>query len=212
VSIAAKPPASVLAEIAAAIVLSVAALLTSWAGFQAALWDGEQAAHYAEAGAARVRAGLLATERGQGQAVDLVLFTQWLDAYAQRETQLELYYRARFRPEFARAFEAWLERKPSDDPHAPPSPFAMAEYRPRHAAEAAAMERRADALFAEGQHDNEVSDRFVQSTVVLALALFLGGIGQTFERTGVRLALSGLAALACIFGLAQLFSLPVLSL
>jgi hypothetical protein len=207
-----KPPASVTAEIAAALVLSIAALLTSWAGFQAALWDGEQAAHYAEAGAARVKAGQLATEKGQSQAVDLVLFTQWLDAYAARETRLELYYRARFRPEFARAFEIWLKRNASNEAHPPPSPFALPEYRPRHSEEAAAMEAQADALFERGQHDNEVSDRFVQSTVVLALALFLGGIGQTFERTPVRLALSGLAGLACVYGLIQLVSLPALSL
>jgi hypothetical protein len=207
-----RPPASMLAEIAAAIVLSVAALLTSWAGFQAALWDGEQAARYTEAGAARVHASLLATERGQAQGVDLVLFTQWLSAYAGKEPGLEKYYRSHFRPEFAHAFETWRARVESGELNPPPSPFSMPDYHPPHAREAAAMEARADELFAAGQRANEISDRFVQSTVVLALALFLAGIGQTFDRTGVRLVLSGLAGIACIYGLIQLYSLPHLSL
>lgn len=206
-----SPKPSAFVEIVAALVLSIAALLTSWAGFQAALWDGEQAAHYAQAGAARVEAGLLATQRGQGEAADLVLFTQWLDAYAQRETRLQAFYRSRFRPEFARAFEAWRKRD-IRDPGAPATPFAMPDYHPRHAAEAVATEARANALFDRGQRDNQTSDRFVQSTVVLALALFLGGIGQTFQRMRVRLALNGFAALACIWGLFQLVALPVLSL
>lgn len=206
------PHVSALAEIVAATVLSVAALLTSWAGFQAALWDGEQAAHYAEAGAARVKASLLATEAGQGEGVDLMLFTQWLQARAQREARLEQFYRSRFRPEFARAFERWMALEPEKNADAPRTPFALPEYQPRHAAEARDMEQRADALFDRGQQDNEIGDRFVQSTVVLALALFLGGIGQTFQRTSVRLVLNGLAALACIHGLIQLVSLPALSL
>jgi hypothetical protein len=203
---------SALAEIVAAIVLSVAALLTSWAGFQAALWDGEQASHYTEAGAARVKASLLATEQGQGEGVDLMLFTQWLQARARRESQLEAFYRSRFRPEFARAFERWIALDPENHRDAPPTPFALPEYQPRHAAEAREMEARADALFDRGQQDNEISDRFVQSTLVLALALFLGGIGQTFHRTSVRLVLNGLAALACLYGLIQLVALPALSL
>lgn len=199
-------------ELFAAIVLSIAALLTSWAGFQAALWDGEQAAFYTRAGAARIHAGMLAMEGGQSEAVDLFLFTQWLNAFAERETQLQAFYRARFRPDFAKAFEAWMARNPHSDVSAPPTPFAMVDYVPRHAREARAMDAEAQQLFDQGERANQISDSFAQATVILALALFLGGIGQTFKRLGVRLLLNGIGTGACALGAIKLLALPAMSL
>ncbi|HEX7857123.1 MAG TPA: hypothetical protein VF503_25860 [Sphingobium sp.] len=201
-----------LVEGIAALVLSIAALLTSWASFQAALWDGEQAAAYTQAGAARVRAGLLATENGQVEAVDMFLFTQWLNARAEGKNKLEAFYRARFRPEFSKQFEHWLTFHPEDNPAAPPTPFAVKGYRTHFAVEAQWMDKKADALFDKGQRANSISDAFVRATVILAIALFLGGIGQTFKRHFARFLLSGLACLACIVGLLSLTSLPKLAL
>jgi hypothetical protein len=201
-----------LAEVLAAIILSVAALLTSWASFQAALWDGEQAAAYTRAGAARVEASTLATRNGQREGVDLILFTQWLDAYARGDARLQDFYRKRFQPDFARAFDLWLALRPQENPGAPSSPFAMPQYRPRLAAVARETDARADALFEKGQKANDISDAFVQATVILALALFLGGIGQTFHGRRTRIALSAMAAVACILGLLRLSMLPALSL
>lgn len=199
-------------DAAAAIVLSIAALLTSWASFQSALWDGEQAANYTRAGTARVQASLLKTENGQFQSVDIFLFTQWLNAYAGGDSRLQRFYYERFRPEFRRAFDAWLARQPIGNAQAPNSPFVMKEYAPALARRAAAADKRADALFDEGQRCNDVSDAYVAATVVLALALFLAGIGQSFDRRRLTAALTLLAGLACVFGLIQLISLPTLSL
>lgn len=199
-------------DIGAAIVLSISALLTSWAGFQAALWDGEQAAAYTRAGAARVEASLLATENGQFQGIDLFLFTQWLNAYAHGDRALQTFYRSRFRPEFARAFDAWVALKPLHDPKAPHTPFVMREYAPHLAKEAERMNAKADALFERGQHCNEVSDAFVGVTVLLALSLFLGGIGQTFERKRITTALTALATVVCVVAVIKLTSLPTLEI
>lgn len=199
-------------DAAAAIVLSVAALLTSWASFQSALWDGEQAANYTRAGTERVQASLLATENGQYEAVDLVLFTQWLNAYAGKDQRLQDFYHDRFRPEFRRAFDTWRDQQPLHNTGAAHSPFVMKEYAPALAQKAAAAGRRADALFDEGQRCNDVSDAYVAATVILALALFLAGIGQSFDRRHLTAALTFLAGLACAFGLIQLVSLPTLSL
>jgi len=203
---------NMIADAAAAIVLSIAALLTSWASFQSALWDGEQAANYTRAGTSRIQASLLATENGQYQAVDLFLFTQWLNAYASQDQPLQDFYRERFRPEFRRAFNAWLEQQPMRNPKAPHTPFLMKEYAPALALQAAAADKRANALFDEGQRCNDVSDAYVAATVILALALFLAGIGQSFERRRLTAGLTLLAALACVFGLIQLIALPSLTL
>ena len=37
--------------------------------------------------------------------IDVALFTQWVDAYARDETELDRFYRKRFRPEFQPAFD-----------------------------------------------------------------------------------------------------------
>jgi uncharacterized SAM-binding protein YcdF (DUF218 family) len=110
-------------EVAAALVISLAAAMTSWVGFQAALWDGEQAAHYAEAGAARAEAAAAVSAGGQLQTADLLLFQGWLSAAAEDEATLQAFYRKRFRPEFAAAFEAWLKTAPLTNPGAPASPL-----------------------------------------------------------------------------------------
>ena len=198
-------------EVAAAVVISLAAALTSWVGFQAALWDGEQAAHYAEAGAARVKATSATTESGQLQTADLLMFQAWLNASAQREPILQAFYRQRFRPEFAVAFEAWLKTEPLTNPAAPGSPFAMPEYHSTRMAEARGLQKQADDLFAQGQKDNDVSDAFVRGTVLLAIALFFGGIAQTFRSTTIKGVLVGMAFVVCVISALMVAHLPILS-
>jgi hypothetical protein len=74
------------------------------------------------------------------------------------------------------------------------------------------MDARADEMFEKGQHANAISDFFVQATVILALAMFLGGISQTFTRIRVRMALNGIACATCLLGLYKLLSLPAMHL
>ena len=115
-------------EIVATVLLSVATLATAWSGYQASRWNGEQAKAAARANASRVestRASGLANRNAQ---IDLALFTQWADAYAQEQTMLADFYRQRFRKEFVPAFEAWVATRPLRNPRAPLSPFAMPEY------------------------------------------------------------------------------------
>lgn len=203
---------SAVSDTLAAIVLAISALLTSWASFQAALWDGEQASAYTRAGTARTHASLLATENGQYQGADLFLFTQWLNAYASRNQPLQKFYHERFRPEFRQAFDAWIALAPMHDSKAPHSPFVMREYAPRLAREAAALDKRADDLFEQGQRYNGISDAYVAATVIFALSLFVGGIAQTFERKHLATALTLMGALASLYGLIRMASLPTMFL
>lgn len=199
-------------EVCAAVVISLAAAMTSWVGFQAALWDGEQAAHYAQAGAARVEATSATTEAGQLETADLLMFQGWLSAAAQDEPELQQFYRQRFRPEFATAFEAWLRTDPLTNPAAPAGPFVMPEYHSARLAEARRRQRQADDLFNQGQRDNDISDRFVRGTVLLAVALFFGGIAQTFRSTTIKAVLVGMAFVVCAISALMVANLPILQL
>jgi hypothetical protein len=123
---------------------------------------------------------------------------------------LARFYRDRFRPEFAHAFEHWLAGHPLQNPGAPQTPFAVPGYRTRDLAESAALEKRADAFFESGRRANAIKDDFVNGTVILALALFVGGIAQTFGAGRVKLILLAVAALACFAGLVSVMALPTL--
>jgi hypothetical protein len=196
-------------EGAIALSLSVAALTTTWSTYQAALWDGEQAANYSLANGFRIEASRLAARADTLQAVDIELFSSWLDAKAAGEAQLQGFYYARF-PDFRPAFDAWGALKPLENPDAPQGPFMMAEYQLPEREEAEALETKAQATFDEGQRDNDIGDIYVQATVVLASGLFFGGICQMFKRRRVRMGLALLSVAACTIGVIRTLTLPII--
>ena len=195
-------------EGASALILSIAALMTAWSSYQSALWDGEQAAAYSQAESVRTTASRWEIQAGQAEGADVLLFTQWLDAHARGQRELEVFYEARFRPPYRVAHDAWVALRPLQNPAAPRTPFLMPEYRLEATREGAVLERQADALFQEGQKANRISDDFVRATVILACAMFSAGIVQIFKRRRVRLAVVALAALQCAWGVFSVLNLP----
>ena len=196
-------------ELVAAIILSAAALLSSYAGFQASLWDGEQAAHYSLSEQSRTDAARLDGLAGEARLLDMMLFTQWTQAFASGDRRLQEFYSRRFRPEFREAFDQWLALGPQRA-GAPPSPFAMPAYAPPIEQRRRELQVRATRQFAEGQRANDIGDYFLRATVALAMSLFLGGIVQAFKILWLRVALLALAGLLCVVGLFQILVLPPL--
>ena len=198
-------------EIVIAIVLSAGGLMTSWASYQAALWDGEQAAHYSRANAIRVMATRARLEADAHRTAEMALFNAWLQTVAEDRKTLASFYEARFPRDMKPAFDAWIEEAPLKNPDAPQTPFAMPAYQPQGMIQAQKLEAQADATFEVGQENNRVSDLFTQGAVILAMAMFFGGIGQVFRMRPVRLALLAISILACAIGLARILTLPTLS-
>ncbi len=190
--------------------LSVAALTTTWSTYQAALWDGEQAASYTRANALRIEGAKASARADILEAVDLAIFSSWLNAVGAGETQLRDFYYARFRPDFRQAFDAWTALHPLTNPDAPQGPFVMKEYSLPERVQAEALAAKAQAIFDQGQRDNDIGDIYVQATVILASALFFGGICQTFKRPRVRMILALLSSVACVIGVVRTLTLPAI--
>lgn len=190
--------------------LSVAALTTTWSTYQAALWDGEQAASYTRANALRIEGAKASARADILEAVDLAIFSSWLNAVGAGETQLQDFYYARFRPDFRQAFDAWTALHPLTNPDAPQGPFVMKEYSLPERVQAEALAAKAQAIFDQGQRDNDIGDIYVQATVILASALFFGGICQTFKRPRVRMILALLSSVACVIGVVRTLTLPAI--
>jgi hypothetical protein len=196
-------------EIASAVILSIAALASSWAAYQAGLWDGEQAARYSETNTLRTQASRAAIEGDALAGVEIRVFDSWLEAKARKDEALAAFYQARFPANLKPAFNAWLADRPLTNPSAPPTPFVTPAYKRPGRAAADALDAKSDKTFQEGQYANAVSDAFQQSSTMLAVALFFGGIGQVFKTQGPRVALLTVAGLALVAGLIRLFSLPI---
>ena len=118
--------------------------------------------------------------------VDVATFIQWVDAYAQDRTELTSFYRARFRKEFKPAFDAWVATKPLKTPGAPPTPFAMPEYRLEATADAERFDRQAEALSAEVRRDIQRSSNYVLAVVLFAVSLFFAGMSTRLGTRGLR--------------------------
>jgi hypothetical protein len=199
-------------ELVAAVLLSAAALLSSYSGFQGELWNGEQAANYALAEQTRTTASKSQMVAGQRSGVDAIIFTQWLDAYASNNKALEKFYRDRFRPEFKPVFEQWLLTRPLENPKAPSTPFHMSGYLDRATQAAKDLDRKADQYFAAGERANKIGDTYGQAVVIFALALFMGGITQTFDTRKTRIMLLSLSAFCVLLGGLRIIGLPAIRL
>ena len=196
-------------ELAAAVLLAVAAVTTAWSSYQASRWNGEQAKTAAAVNKTRIaaaRADDLATSQTQ---VDIATFVQWVDAYAKRENQLASFYRERFRPEFKPAFEAWVATRPLRNPGAPPTPFAMPQYRLAAAAEAARLDVEAELLAAEVRRYIQRSSNYVLGVVLCAVALFFAGISTKLASRKLRIAMVGLGWIVFIVAIAWIATSPV---
>ena len=196
-------------EIWEVLLIAAATVMVAWAAFQSAKWSGEQADRYSTASAARLESTRASNKAGQQVGIDVNTFTAWASAlanerridpnasraangaYAPDATQLSGFLYERFRPEFKTAVDAWVARRPLDDPSAPETPFVMKEYDLAAQKQSARLERRAESFTAAARTANQRSDDYVLITILFASVLFFAGISSKMSTKRARLALFG---------------------
>ena len=183
------------AELLATILLAIAAVATAWSSYQSARWSGVQAIDFSKANAARVESTRASTEAGQETQVDVLTFTQWVNAYAGKDTRLADFYFERFRKEFKPAVNAWIATDPLHNPKAPPVPFAMPQYKLASQAESEQLLGEAEVGTAEARQSNQRSDNYVLAVVLFAAALFFAGISTKLSRPRQQVAILALGYL-----------------
>jgi hypothetical protein len=178
-----------LVEIAATILLAFAAVATAWSSYQAARWNGEQAKTSSASNRTRIEAARASALANAQTEVDVATFSQWVDAYARKESFLADFYFERFRAEFKPAVNAWLATRPLRNPTAPLTPFAMPEYRLAATAEAERLDAKAEQLSAQVRRNIQRSTNYVLAVVLFAVALFFAGMSTKLTGRGPRKAL-----------------------
>ena len=176
-------------ELLSTILLALAAVATAWSSYQASRWNGEQAKAASRTNAIRIEAA-----RAQGLAeaqteIDVMTFTQWVDAYARDETELADFYFKRFRAEFKPAVVAWLATKPLANPDAPLTPFAMPRYRLAATADEKRLDAEAELSAAAVRRDIQRATNYVLGVVLFAVSLFFAGMSAKLRTPGPRVAL-----------------------
>jgi hypothetical protein len=179
-------------ELGAMLLLALAAVATAWSSYQATRWNGEQAKTSSRVNKTRIEASRAADLANGQTQVDIATFIQWVDARAQDQTDLASFYRERFRLEFRPAFDAWIATRPLETPEAPPTPFAMPQYRLAAAAEAERLDLEAEELAAAVRRDLQRASNYVLGVVLFAVALFFAGMSTKLGAPGLRKSLLAL--------------------
>jgi hypothetical protein len=186
-------------EIISTVLLALATVATAWSAYQARQWTGEQALASSRATAARISVNRTSALANRQVNIDVATFIAWIDARAQHHNGLAHFYQLRFRDEFKPAFNAWVATKPFENPQAPPTPFAMKQYKLAASTEA----DRIDALAALGSNQakdgNQRANNYMLAVVLFASVLFFAGISTKMKSEGSR---TTLVALGCVLFLA----------
>ena len=164
---------------------------------------------FSRANAARIESTRASSRADAETQVDVATFTQWVNAYAQDETELADFYYKRFRPEFEPAVEAWVATRPLQNPDAPLTPFAMPEYQVAARAEAAALEAEAEEWSARARANVQRATNFVLGVVLFASALFFAGMSSKLATPRIQLILLGLGVAVFVLGVVWLATLPL---
>jgi hypothetical protein len=176
-------------ELVATVLLALATVATAWSGYQSTRWNGEQAKAGARANALRIDSAKAAGLANAQTEIDVASFTQWINAYAQKQTQLTDFYFKRFRKEFRPAVEAWVATRPLKNPNAPLTPFAMPQYRLDARVEAERLDAEAEVFAAQVRRNIQRASNYVLGVVLFASALFFAGMSVKLTSPRLRVAM-----------------------
>ncbi len=183
----------------ATVLLVVAAVATSWSSYQATRWNGEQAAAAGRTNAIRIEASRADSLAEAQTEIDVATFIAWAEADVTGDRELATFVMDRFRDEFRRAFDAWTATAPLTNPDAPPTPFAMDEYRLVSQQQADELDARAEASAAEVRAYIQRASNYVLTVVLYAVALFFAGMSTRVIAPRLRWVLT-LAGCAVFLG------------
>ncbi|WP_265522327.1 hypothetical protein [Oerskovia flava] len=197
-----------LRETVTVVLLSVTAVLTAWSGFESSKWGGEMSIAFSRASTQRIEASTESTKALAARAIDLQVFSLYLEGVADGNAELEDFARDRFTPHFEPAFDEWLASRPLQNPDAAPSPFALDSYVPPGEVEAAEADARADAYFAQALVNNQRGDDYTLVTVLFALVLFFGAFAGRFRSERASWGMVGAGTALLVAGIGLLLTFP----
>ena len=189
--------------------LSVATVGMAWCSFEAATWGAVSQRTMNMSAAASRRGVTHQLQAYQMALLDVLLFSEHINARASSNETLARFYADRFRSEAKTAFDAWMATRPYENSNAPPHPFVTNLYQPRLLEQARNAEGESQQLWQKAGEAGRTSRSYVFVTVLLASVLFCGGVVSKFETKWIHQSVLVLGLLAFLFAAARLLMLPV---
>ena len=193
--------------------LLLATVGTAFCVFEATLWTGQQSIYYGQASAYRIESVRASNNAAALIQVDVGLFVDWITAISENNTELADFLEGRFREEFRPAFYAWLSKADTSAGEVPPgTPFGLPEYQLDTMKESDNYLKKAEETFAKGSEANSINDRYISSTVLFAIVLFLTGIEPRWRKAKLKVAMTAAAAIIFTYAFFSILALPRLFL
>jgi hypothetical protein len=196
-------------ELVATVLLALATVATAWSGYQSTRWNGEQAKAAARANAQRIESAKAAGLANAQTVVDVSVFTNWINAYAENKAELANFYFARFREEFQPAVKAWIATRPLKNPNASPTPFAMPQYKLVAREESEHLSAEAEVSAAEARRDIQRASNYVLGVVLFASSLFFAGMSTKLASRRLRVVMLSIGCAVFIGTAVWIASSPV---
>lgn len=194
----------------AAVILSLATLASAWCGFQASAWGSVYAQESRAANGERFTAARQSEIADRQLTSDLLIFTTWVEADVRGDKELADELEARFLPQFRPAFDAWAAQPLEEGSMLPPgSPFDQPQYEWSTQMELDAANARVTKALDAADLANEISSRYVLTSVLFASVLFLAGIASRLPRKHLSHGVLTVAAVAMLLALVLLISSPM---
>ncbi len=176
-------------ELVAVVLLAIATVATAWSGYQSTRWNGEQAKAAGRSNALRIESAKAAGLANSQTQIDVASFTQWVNAYSLKQTELADFYFKRVRPEFKPAVAAWIATRPLKNADAPPTPFAMPQYKLAARAQSERLEAQSDMFAGRVLVNIQRASNYVLAVVLFASALFFAGMSTKLTAPKLRVAM-----------------------
>ncbi len=197
-------------ELVAVVLLSVTAIVTAWTGFQASKWGGAMSIAFSEASSSRIEASRQESLARSKVTIQVSLYTAWLQAYQDGDTELADFLESRFPEPLASTFPAWIDTQPLQNADAPATPFAMEQYVLPEQEAAAEADARADERFATALRNNQRGDNYTVLTIGFATVLFFAALSGRMRSPRAQWTLLSIGCLGFVVLSAILLSFPKL--
>jgi hypothetical protein len=199
-------------EISSTVLLALATLAVTWCTYQSALWNSAQTFRLAEFNLHSRLAQQYAGIANMRKELDAAVAIDFLNAVIEKRQQRVSYYLTRTRPDFRSILQKWIDMDPINNQDAPAHPLAMQEYEAlMHAlmVSSDSAAGKAQITWQQARKANSISDRYVLTTVVFSLVMFLGAVSTKLSHIQTSRLTMIIAGSIYFLTLLVLFLMPV---
>ncbi len=196
-------------EIISAIILALATVASAWCAYQSSSWSSAERKLINESSILRSQANQKNTAAMQYLVIDVNMFLKYAQAYSQGDQALMNFIYDRFQPEMKTAVTAWVALNPLSNESAPPTPFAMDEYKLPLRTQADELLVQAEDKLSEAMVASGYSSNYALMTVIFASVLFFAGVISKFKSVKIQMVLMGFAIVTFLAGIIVMILVPI---